>query len=385
MKSKRLLSVLLTAIMLISVLSGCGGNGGKAPAQEAPVEEAPAEQAAAPEASAESADTRIIVDSEGREVEIPAKIERAVCASVGSLRYTCYLGAQDRIVGVEEYEQKPSIKRLYNYVNREQFSKLPAIGVMDDPDPEAIMSVDAQVIIMGDYIHTADEIQEKTGIPVVYVPFNSDGLTADSYTALRILGNVYGLEEKAEELCGYLKSVEEDFAKRTADIKEEDKPTVYVGGLSFLGAHGFNGTQPYYDPFVLVNAHNPMDDTGFQDALEIDMEQILKWDPDIIFVDYNGLDLINEQYANNPDFFNSLTAVKEGRVYSQISFRAAAGNLEMAIADAYYAGKVIYPDRFEDVDIEAKSREIFTTLLGADPYDDLVENGYEFRQIVLGE
>ena len=49
-------------------------------------------------------------------------------------------------------------------------------------------------------------------------------------------------------------------------------------------------------------------------------EQVLAWDPDIIFIDFNGMDLISEDYASNPDFYNALTAVQEGRVYSQISF-----------------------------------------------------------------
>lgn len=76
--------------------------------------------------------------------------------------------------------------------------------------------------------------------------------------------------------------------------------------------------------------------TGQTGAFDIDTEQVLAWDPDVIFVDFNGMDLIKEDYATNADFYNSLTAVKEGRVYSQISFRSSASNLETALADAYY-------------------------------------------------
>ena len=69
----------------------------------------------------------------------------------------------------------------------------------------------------------------------------------------------------------------------------------------------------------------------------------------------------------------------------QISFRSSASNLETALADAYYAGTVIYPEQFADIDIAEKADEIFTMLLGEPVYDDLVENGYAFRQIQLGE
>ena len=77
--------------------------------------------------------------------------------------------------------------------------------------------------------------------------------------------------------------------------------------------------------------------------------------------------------------------MKNGKVYSQISFRSYASNLDTALADAYYAGCVIYPEQFADVDPVEKAGEIFTTLLGENPYNDLKEAGYEFRPIVLGK
>jgi iron complex transport system substrate-binding protein len=97
------------------------------------------------------------------------------------------------------------------------------------------------------------------------------------------------------------------------------------------------------------------------------------------------MNLIKEDYAKNPDYYNALTAVQEGKVYSQISFRSSASNLETALADAYYAACVMYPEQFKDVDPVAKAGEIFEKLLGANPYEDLKEAGYEFRPIKIGE
>ena len=61
--------------------------------------------------------TRVIVDCMDREVEIPETVESIVCVGVGALRYSCYVGAADLVVGVEDYEVKPGMSRLYNYVN----------------------------------------------------------------------------------------------------------------------------------------------------------------------------------------------------------------------------------------------------------------------------
>ncbi len=329
-------------------------------------------------------ETRVLTDAAGREVEIPAQVERVVCTGVGALRYTCYVGAQELVVGVEQYETEPSLERLYSYVNRDRFAGLPAIGANGEPDAEAILAADPQVIVMSAYVDGADDLQARTGIPVVVVPGSDTTLDDGAFETIRLLGELYGVENRAAELTDYLREVEADLAARTADIPAEEKPSVYVCGVSFQGAHGFEGTEAHYGPLELIGADNLANQTGQASAFDIDPEQVLAWDPDVILIDYNGLPLIAEDYAADPDFYNALTAVREGRVYAQISFRSYASNLETALADAYYAGTVIYPERFADIDIAQKADEIFTMLLGEAVYADLVENGYAFQAVKLG-
>ena len=47
---------------------------------------------------------RTITDSLGRQVAIPQTVDSIVCVGVGALRYSCYMGAADLVVGVEDYE-----------------------------------------------------------------------------------------------------------------------------------------------------------------------------------------------------------------------------------------------------------------------------------------
>jgi iron complex transport system substrate-binding protein len=287
---------------------------------------------------------------------------------------------------VEDCEKEAVISRLYNFVNIEKFRDLPVIGTNGNPFAEELIDVAPDVIVMSKSASVeADDLQNKTGVPVVVVPGSDATLDNDAYETIRIMGQLYGMESRASELTAYLNEIQQDLVGRTRDIPEESKPSVYVGGVSFKGHHGFEGTEAGYGPFVLIGARNLADTTGQTGAFNIDLEQVLAWDPDIIFVDFNGMSLINEDYAKNPDYYNTLTAVQNGKVYSQISFRSSASNLETALADAYYAACILYPEQFQDVDPVVKAEEIFEMLLGANPYPDLKEAGYEFRPIQLGQ
>ncbi len=359
---KKIIAFFLSAVLCLSLFAGCQTTGENA------------------------GNTRTITDGAGRQVEVPEKVESIVCVGVGALRYTCYMGAADLVVGVEDCEKEPVISRLYNFVNIEKFQNLPVIGTNGSPFAEEIINVAPDVIVMSKSASVeADDLQAKTGTPVVVVPGSDTTLDDAAYETIRIMGQLYGMEKRATELTNYLKGLQKDLDNRTKDIPENDKPSVYVGGVSFKGHHGFEGTEAGYGPFALIHAKNLADTTGQNGAFNIDLEQVLSWDPDIIFVDFNGMNLIKEDYAKNPDFYNALTAVQEGKVYSQISFRSNASNLETALADAYYAACVLYPEQFKDIDPIAKAEEIFEELLGVNPYADLKEAGYEFRPVKIGE
>ncbi len=358
---KKIVSLFLSAVLCFSLFTGC----------KSPVS---------------TNNTRTVTDSANRQVEVPETVKSIVCVGVGALRYTCYMGAQDLVVGVEDYETKGGMDRLYNYVNFDKFKDLPVIGTNGQPYAEEIIKLSPDVIVMSQSASVeADDLQTKTGTPVVVVPGSDTTLDAACYKTIDLLGELYGKETRATELTDYLKGIEKDLADRTKNIPDSEKPSVYVGGVSFKGHHGFEGTEAGYGPFQLIGAKNLADTTGQNGAFNIDLEQVLSWDPDIIFVDFNGMSLIKEDYAKNPNYYHSLTAVQEGMVYSQISFRSFASNLETALADTYYAASLIYPEQFQDVDPIAKAGEIFEKLLGTNPYEDLKEAGYAFRPIKLGE
>lgn len=401
--NKKMKKIIAICLILVLFSCACGNDKKTAEPQTPPTageneknKEAaeglkPAEQSktetaeAKPAEKAEETDTRVVVDAAGREVTIPKQVKSIICVGVGSLRFTSYMQATDLVVGVEENERNPKVTKPFSYVNREVFADLPLTGDNGKTYDEEIIKVAPEVIMATADKETAELLQQKTGIPVVAVPLIDNMFDEKSDQMLELMGKVYSREARAKELIAYIHGLKADLQKRTADIKEEDKPSVYVGGVSFKGHHGFEGTEAGYSPLAALGAKNLADQTGQKGAFNIDLEQVLQWNPDVILLDFNGMSLINEDYAKNPDYYNSLDAVKNGRLYSQISFRYNAVNAELSLADAYYAGKVLYPEQFADVDVAEKADEIFETMLGVKFYDTLKANGYEFKEMKIGE
>lgn len=341
--------------------------------------------ASAPQASEEPAgDTRTITDGRGRTVTLPEEVSSVVCVGVGALRYTTYLGAQDLAVGVEQDERDAKLSKPFSYFNRDLFDTLPLTGDNGATYDEEILALRPDILVASLDAQSADDLQSRLGIPVVAIAHNEGIFDENALSTLELLGQVFHKEDRAKELTDYLLGAQADLARRTQDIPQESKPTVYVGGVSYKGSHGFEGTEAGYAPLAAIGAVNLADQTGQSGPFSIDTEQVLTWDPDVIFLDYNGMDLIRENYAAAPDFYSALTAVREGRLYAQISFRSSATNAELALADAYYAGAVLYPEAFADVDIGEKFDEIFSTMLGVeDAYAQYTAQGYVFGPMTL--
>ena len=61
--------------------------------------------------------------------------------------------------------------------------------------------------------------------------------------------------------------------------------------------------------------------------------------------------------------------------------RASGTNIGTAMADAYFIGKVLYPERFEDVDPVQKANEIYEFLVGKPVYGEMANQFGGFGKI----
>ena len=63
------------------------------------------------------------------------------------------------------------------------------------------------------------------------------------------------------------------------------------------------------------------------------------------------------------------------------AFNFAATNVTYALMNSWFAGTILFPDRFADIDIAEISDEILTFLLGENTLDVMAHNGLFFGHI----
>ena len=340
-----------------------------------------------------------ITDAFGREVTIPENPEKIAVVGSGSMRYFMYLGldtdmfvavdAQDGVLYSYSYEQRPYA--LAHPELKEKQAVGPTKGVVDN---EKLLMSGAEILFMGgatsSNAEVANEIQEKTGVPVVM--FYVGNYVTDSeeiQDSLLMLGEILGKEQRAKDLIAYFDAVEDDLQKRVKGLSADE--TVYVGGVAYNGVHGLDGTDPTYYPFAVLNLKNAASEvssvsqTGYA---QISKEKLLEWDPDFIIVDLATLTAAEGgalvELKNNPSY-RELTAVKNSMVYTVNPHTSMNVNHETTLANAYFIGKLLYPEQFEDIDPVKKADEIYSFVVGEPVFDLLKENvdGLSYQRVTF--
>ncbi len=325
-----------------------------------------------------AARTVTVTDMVERQVTAPFNPDRIVCIGPGALRLIVYLQAESKVVGVEDMEKLTPGGRPY-WIAHPELSKLPRCGpggpagINKKPDLEALLAVKPQVIFIT-YMDAslADEVQRTLGIPLVVLSYGAFATFDEAvYDAMRIAGRILNREKRANDVVTYIEALRKDMRMRTKDIPEDSKPTVYVGGIGYRGAHGIESTEQHYIPFEWIGANNIAEHVkaSIGSHVAMDKETLLKLNPDVIFVDGGGLILVMEDFRKKPEFYNALTAFSTHRVYALHPFNWYTTNIGTALSDAYAIGKILCEKQFEDIDPQQKADEIYAFLVGNPVYE----------------
>jgi iron complex transport system substrate-binding protein len=141
--------------------------------------------------------------------------------------------------------------------------------------------------------------------------------------------------------------------------------------VPYSGSYGINSTQPYYPPFIFTNCENvasSIDESliSHVKGTFIDREQLLQWNPDYLFIDKSGLNIVKTDLSPGTALFDNLKAVQMEHVYTLYPYNNYAINYEMVLVTSWYVASVLYPEQFHDFDFSFKAKEIINVFLGDD-------------------
>lgn len=377
----------MLALLLMFSLVGCGKTE-TAPKTETqtpvpvsskvPDETPDAEPDGEPAAPAELTVTDMI----GREMTVvPGSYRRVVCIGAGALRMYSYIGDAALLCGVEDIDNETlsdrpkmfdAVARPYVIVNREVYADLPSCGVggpnAQTAEAEKILSCEPDIVI-SEYEDAgkADALEAQLGIPVVTLRSGPKGVFDEAFAgSMNLLGVIFGCEERAAELIGYVSAETEAITARTADVAEEDKPAVYICGLGNWGTTNHLMTSENYVSFTVANVKNVVSGIGTPGVFPIEEEKFvaLGESMDMIIMDAAAVKNIRPLYAEDPAMLDSCKAWQTGEVYLQMAFNAYYTNYELALANTWFIAKTVYPEKFADIDLTAKMNEITEVFLG---------------------
>lgn len=331
---KKYLALLLAVIMVLPLaLTGCGQP--SALIVEGPV-------------------TRVFTDSVGREVTIPTNLSK-IAISGPMAQIVVFAIAPEMMVGVadgwpeeakglisDEYYNLPLLGQLYGGKGELNLETLLQSGA------EIVIDVGEQKDGMADDLNA---LQEQTGIPFIHIDCYT-GSMGDTY---RTLGALLGKETEGNALDEYCDKV----YTRTNEIANSVEK---VNLLYCLGDMGENviAKGSYHAEVIDLLSNNLAvveSPSSKGSGNEVDMEQILTWNPDVIlFAPGSVYATVGEDFA-----WQGVNAIKNGNYYEvpigPYNWMGFPPSVQRLLGMMWVA-KILYPEA-ADYDLYTETAEYF--------------------------
>ncbi|HXF52945.1 MAG TPA: iron ABC transporter substrate-binding protein [Hyphomicrobiaceae bacterium] len=299
---------------------------------------------------------RTVTDSTGRRVEVPDKIERVFAAGPPA-SILLYMLAPEKMTGWPDPPRAEERRYL-----AAPYRDLPALGRITGrggtANLENVLKADPDLIldfgsVNDTYVSLANAVQAQTKIPYILI----DGRFEATPAALRLLGQVLGITDRAEKLARYVEETFSDIDRALAAVPEDKRPRVYLA----RGPDGLEtGLKGSINTEIIERAggRNVADAGGLRRGItRLSIEQVIVADPDTIITwDRN----FHEAVFKDP-MWRGVRAVREGRVY--LSPTAPFGWIDRPpslnrVMGLRWLAQLFYPDRFPQ-DLRATTAEFY--------------------------
>ena len=319
---------------------------------------------------AAAAETRAVIDSAGRRVEVPARVARVFAAGppasilVFTLAPDTLLGWPSAVRQAERpfvparYADLPTVGRLAGRSGTANVESLLAMR------PDLILDYGA---VGPTYVSLADRVQRQTGIPYLLFDGSLDALPR----TLEAVSALLGVPDRGRELARYAARVLAEVDGRVARVPPARRPQVYYARGPRGLETGLKGSINV-ESLERLGARNVAAAAGEGPGLAaVSLEQVLAWDPEVIVT----LDPAAAQTITTDPAWQAVRAVRAGRVhvapslpFGWIDFPPSVNRLIGLV----WLGGVLYPELFP-VDLRREARAFYELFYHQAPDDRLLD------------
>lgn len=316
---KRFMGLILSAVLIAGMLSGCSGTSAGNNGVSTPDVSNTGE---------DSVSTRIYTDKAGRQVEIPAKPKRIV--TISSTPEAVALGIKP--VGAAD--------NWSSSLDASQKEGIESIGAVNGLNLEKILELEPELIITPERVTDEETWESLSKIaPTVVGPFFGDAIEN-----LRTIGDLLGRSEEAEAWISQYESKAAATKEKLSDVIEEGKTALVIQLESSAksGAYIYPAsTWPLVYDVLSLQLPDVAELKEQTSGAELSLEKLAEYNPDYIFltsIDEEGMSQRIQQFTDN-SLWQVLSAAKNNRIYTMGS-RLSSGDaltLEWALDDVVRA------------------------------------------------
>lgn len=380
---KKLVALMMTTVLALSTVGCSSTSNSKTTETEKTVMTEESVATAGTIQIEETAKTKLVIDHADVEVEVPTQIDRIVVGNVLPLAsvLSVYLGGAEKIVGLHPASMGAAKSGLLSEIYPEILNAETEFISGSEINIEELLKLNPDIVI-GVGAEQA-QILRDAGIPAVTVStskWNYDVVeTYDQWIAL--FDQIFGESELSQRVSAYSSEVYSMIQERVSTVAEEDKKRVMIlfnydeETMSTSGPNFFG--QYWCDATGVINVAEEITDGS---NVTINMEQVYEWNPEIIVIT-NFTSVLPEDLYNNAvggDDWSTVDAVKNGQVYKMPLglYRTYTPGADTPVSLQWFA-KTVYPELFEDVDINVVTTEYFKEYYNVELTEEQLQSMYE--------
>lgn len=367
--AKRFLSLSLACMLALS-LAACGAtNAGASSSASAAASSSPQSKAAL---SQPLSDTITVVDHLDNTVTLPRDIQRIVVCDPFPLPsvLTILFDSAEKIVGMPAVSMNAAKNGLLGELYPEILNASTDFLEGTKVNMEELLKLTPDVVFYSASNKELGQQLAQAGVPAVSISagkWDYDAVeTLNQWVAL--LGQMFPENDKAAAVASYSKAAYDDVQTRVKSLSDAERARAFFLFQYSDTSMATAGTRAFGNWWAqAIGAVNVSAELEGENSAAVNMEQVYKWNPDLIFVTNFNAAKPEDLYTNaigNYDW-SSVSAVQNKQVYKMPlgMFRSYTCGVDTPVT-LYWLAKTAYPDLFADIDILTQTKQYYETVFG---------------------